>query len=382
MKIKQLSARKILNSRKEPAIEVAINKKFFASAPSGASTGANEVAAFPKKGISFAISSLNRSRELLSMNFEEFNDLASLDKYIPIWGGNTVIALQFALLKAMSEDNVWSFLNPNAKNLPIPVGNVIGGGKHTKELSTDIQEYLLIPQSKSFYENAFVNNRLHKDIGFMLKAKHMTDEGAWIPKMTDEEVFNFLHNLLETEHNTFGIKVKLGIDMAASSIWNGKAYAYRNFSKENRKMMLNKNKQIEYVNKLISGCGLHYVEDPLEENDFDGFAKIKKSTLVCGDDLVTTNLERLKEAVRKESVNCIIVKPNQIGSVTKTKEVVDFARKNDISMIISHRSGETMDATISHLAVAWDIPYIKCGIHGKERKAKLNELVKIEGEMA
>ncbi|MBU4241840.1 MAG: hypothetical protein KKF52_01275, partial [Nanoarchaeota archaeon] len=374
MKVKQIKARKILNSRNEPTIEVIVNKKYSAAAPSGASTGSTEVKAYAKN-LNDSIDFINKGG-LVGLKYEEFSDLSSLHTLLPKIGGNAVIALQFALLKAMSDNKVWKFLNPHAIKLPIPVGNVIGGGLHTKKLSTDIQEFLLIPRSKKFSENYYVNNYLHTKIGKMLNAKKMTDEGAWIPSMSNEEVFRFLFNFLKDKRNTLGMDVEFGLDMAATSFFKNNHYVYKNFSSEKAVCKFSKKEQIEYVNRLIKDYKLSYFEDPLHENDFDGFSKVNKKTLVCGDDLITTNLDRLKEAVENNSINCIIIKPNQIGSVVKTKEVVDYAHKHKIKTIISHRSGETMDTTIADLAVAWNIPYIKTGIYGKERKAKLLRLKK------
>lgn len=379
MKIKHIKAKIIANSRHKPAIEVIINKKYKASAPSGASTGSTEVKTF-QKSIDHAINFINTNEEFKGLKFEEFEDLEFFDKFISTMGGNPVIALQFAVLKAMSQNKIWKFLNPQAKKLPLPVGNVIGGGQHTDKLSNDIQEFLLIPKSKKFYDNAFVNSYIHKNIRTKINAKYKTDEGAWITPLSNIEVLKFLNDFLKPE-NTLGIKVDLGLDMAATSFFRGKNYFYKNFSKHVKKRKLDKKQQIKFVNEIVNDYKLKYVEDPLQENDFEGFSKISKKTLVCGDDLITTNLERLKKAKRQNSVNCIIIKPNQIGSIIKTKEVVDFAKKNNIKTIISHRSGETMDTTISHLAVAWEIPYLKCGIFGKERKAKLNEIINIEKEL-
>lgn len=381
MRIKHIFARMIANSRHKPAIEVIVNKKYRAAAPSGASTGSTEVAAFPKKGIKFAVEFVNNYNDFHTMRFDDFDDLELLDHLMPTVGGNTVIALQFAVLKAMSENKIWKFLNPKAKKLPIPVGNVIGGGAHTKRPSNDIQEYLLMPKGKSFFDNAFVNAFLHKKLKSKVKAKYITDEGAWITKLSNLEVLDLLHEYLKDKNNTLGVKVDLGLDMAATSFYKLKRYSYKNFSKTVKRRKLDRMQQVDFVNEIIQKYKLKYVEDPMEENDFKGFSKISKKTLVCGDDLVTTNMERLKKAIKFNSMNCMIIKPNQIGSIIKTKQVVDHAHKNGIKTIISHRSGETYDATISHLAVAWNIPYLKCGIYGKERKAKIDECIKIEKEM-
>jgi len=380
MKIKQIKARKILNSRNEATIEVIINKKYSAAAPSGASTGSTEVKAYAKS-LNFSIDFINKGT-LVGLTFEEFLDLSALHTLLPKIGGNAVIAIQFALLKAMSDNKIWKFLNPHAYKLPIPVGNVIGGGLHTKKASTDIQEFLLIPKAKKFSENYYVNNYLHTKIGKLLKAKKMTDEGAWIPSISNEEIFKFLFKLLKDKKNTLDIEVDFGVDMAATSFYKNNYYVYKNFSAEKASSKLRKKEQIDYVNRLIKDYKLSFFEDPLYENDFDGFSKVNKKTLVCGDDLVTTSLDRLKEAIKHNSINCVIIKPNQIGSVVKTKEVVDYAHKHKIKTIISHRSGETMDSTIADLAVAWNIPYIKTGIYGKERKAKLLRLKQIEQEIS
>jgi enolase len=381
MKIKSIKARTIPNSRHQPAIEIIINKKYKAAAPSGASMGSSEVKSFSEKGIEFAVDFVNKYKDFKWMNFEEFVDLEQLDEFIPIVGGNTVIALQFALLKAMSNNNIWKFLNPNAKTLPTPVGNVIGGGAHTKKASNDIQEFLLIPKGGSFYDKAFVNRHIHKKLKNVLNAKYMTDEGALITSLSNVEVLELLHEHLSDKKNTLGMKVDLGLDIAATEFFKDNKYHYKNFSKTLKKRNMDRKQQIDFVNDIIEKYKLKYVEDPLDENDFKGFSRISKKTLACGDDLITTNMERLKEAIKNNSVNCIIIKPNQIGSIIKTKEVVDFAHKNNIKTIISHRSGETYDATITDLAVAWHIPYLKCGIYGKERKAKLDRGVEIEKQM-
>jgi len=379
MIIKEVKARKILNSRKEAAIEVTINSKYSASAPSGASTGIHEVKAFAKD-VNDSCFYINHKSALKGMKFETFEDLEQIDSLLPKIGGNAVLAIQYAILREMSSNEVWKFLNPHSRSIPMPLGNVIGGGKHTKRHSTSIQEFLLMPRALSIRDNISVMRHVHEKAAKELKLKEMTDEGAWISSLSDTEVLEYLHKLLLNVENTQGIKVNFGIDMAASSFWDGKHYFYRNIVKD-KGAKLNTARQIEFVNKMVKDHFLCYVEDPLNEEDFDGFSKIKKTTLVCGDDLVTTNMERLKEAIKHKSINCMIIKPNQIGSIILTKKVVEFAKANEIVTVISHRSGETMDTMIADLAVAWEIPFIKTGIHGKERECKLQRLADIEGIM-
>lgn len=378
MIIKQLEANIIKNSRNEDAIEIIINKRYKASTPSGASTGTHEIKAFPRQGIKKVISFINKHKNIwIDKEFNNFNDLKHFEELIQDLGGNTVIALQLAVLKAMSNNKIYSFLNPKAKKLPTPLGNCIGGGSHTKLKSTDIQEFLLIPTAQTFEEKVKINKHIHKELRKKLKTNKLNDEGAIIPNLSTEETLDFLYNFLKDKNNTLGYKVSIGLDLAASEFYN-KTYNYKNFSKENKRLKLQMLEQISLMNEWIKTYKIAYLEDPLEQEDFKGFSKINKKTLVCGDDLTTTNLERLKIALKTKAINAIIIKPNQIGSLNKTKEVVDYAHKNKITTIISHRSGETLDASIAHLAVAWNIPYIKTGIYGKEREAKLKELIKIE----
>jgi len=378
MKVKEVEARLIKNSRGENAIEVAINKRYVASAPSGASTGKHEVQCFSKKGIKWVIEYINKNKkQLIGKRFEEFNDLEVVEEFSDL-GGNTVIALQFALLKAMSSNKIYSFLDPRAKVLPVPLGNCIGGGAHTKGKSTDIQEYLLIPKARTFRERMLANRHAYNAIKKKLKVRKVTDEGALVPNMSSVECLEFLKDFLDDKDNTLGYKVNFGLDVAASQFFKKDKYVYKNFSSEGRSKKFSREEQIDLINSWISEYSLKYVEDPLEEEDFKGFSKLDKRTLICGDDLVTTNLHRLKTALRLNSVNTIIVKPNQIGSLIETKRIVDFAKSENIDTVISHRSGETMDVSIAHLAVGWRMPYIKTGIFGKEREVKLKELLKIE----
>lgn len=382
MKINHIKARKVLNSRKQQTIEITINKKYSAAAPSGASTGEHEIEAYPKKGINFAVNFINHFKELKGLKIERFEDLEKVERILPIIKGNPMIALEFAILKAASKNKVWRFINPNADEVPMPLGNVIGGGAHIKgKAKPDIQEFLLLPKTRCFKDAKFANEYVHKKIGRKLKIKKLTDEGAWAPKLDTISILDLIKETVEKAESELGLKIGLGLDVAASEFFSGKKYKYVNYSKKILKKNLTAEEQVKFMEILIKKYKLNYVEDPFQENDFRSFETLKKRTLalVCGDDLTTTNLERLKKA--KKSINAVIIKPNQIGSLLKTKEAVDFAFENNIVPVISHRSGETIDATISHLAVAWGIPIIKCGIYGKERQAKLKELLKIEKEI-
>jgi len=381
MKLKKLVAREIADSNGNPTIEVTVNKKFSASCPSGSSVGKHEVPAFPPGGSPVAVSFLNKFENFGGLVFEGFEDLSQVESILPNVGANSVVALQVAILRAMSDGDVWRFLDPHARYLPIPLGNCVGGGSHTKFSSTDFQEFLLLPHAKSLGDAVFANNYVYNHVGKKLNAKQKSYEGAWSLYSDSGSVLQVLRESVDFAYDELGVKVDLGLDVAASRLWQGMMYNYKFFSKTTRARKLTRDEHSAFISDLVKEFDLKYVEDPLHEEDFDGFRNFLKfdKLLVCGDDLVCTNVDRLKKAVGK--INAVIVKPNQIGSLVKAKEVVDFAKENDITPVISHRSGETMDNWLSHLAVGWQIPIIKCGIFGKERVAKLKELKKIQEQL-
>ncbi len=388
MQIKKIEANIIKNSRNEDAIEVVINDKFKASAPSGASKGKYEVLPFPLNDVNKGREAIKNAKDLIGLEIKEFEDLNVVETILDpdLVGGDTTIAVEFAILKALSNNSIWQFLNSSASSLPIPLGNCIGGGKHFRGNGPDIQEFLLVPRGERFYNNALANNSIYSAVGKRLNINEKTDEGAFAPSITNIEVLDLLSNVIKENKTKFGFDISIGIDVASTSLVKDFNYVYKNYSTSYREKSFNQEEQISFISSLIRKYKLAYIEDPLYEEDFNGFSKLRKKyglaeTLICGDDLICTRVERLKNAIKKQSVNAVIIKPNQIGSLIKTKEAVDIAFQNKIIPVISHRSGETMDATVSHLAVAWNLPYIKCGIFGKERMAKINELINIEKEM-
>lgn len=422
MIVQELEAISVPDSRGEETIAVFVKTpkgRVNASAPSGKSRGKYEVQPFSSKGMRFSISFLNMiGKKLISsrMSFRDFGDLEKLEQLIrqfdksedfSLLGGNALFALESAMLKAMAIESgkeLWEFLNPDAKSLPRPLGNCIGGGLHAKTpVHSDMQEFLLSPKAGHFYDSYFINLQAYKE----LKKKLLENDKAWNGELTDEKamasslpteyVLTMIKEVSEKLRQKYGFEIDLGIDMAASTLFNGKEYVYKNLPKK-----LNPEKQLEYVSSLIKENGLFYVEDPFNEEDFESFSKLLKISkmlgskasghagnqkrfpsecMIAGDDLTATHVERLKKAIDMNSINAVIIKPNQNGSLLRTKEVVELAKKNSIVPVISHRSGETSDSTIADLAVAWDIPFIKAGILGKERLAKLNRLLKIEREL-
>ena len=393
MQIKKITSKKIKNSRGQETIKITVKSttgKGTASAPSGASKGKNEAKDFIdlKKTIKF----LKNNKELKEIQINNFEDLKQVEKIIDKnkHGANPIIALEYAILKSIKP--IWKIINEKTRKIPRPLGNIVGGGKHFKYNSPDIQEFLIYPIGVRSIEDAIkASTLIHNLTKIELKKLdknfnyETTDEGAWAPNLSNTEILDLLTQIVKKVADQVGFRIKIGIDVAASSFWNGKHYVYKNFSKEKKNKKLTKNQQIEFISGLIEKYKLHYVEDPLHEEDFSGFAelnkKFKNTCMITGDDLTVTNLVRLKKAIKNKSINSVIIKPNQIGSLIQTKEFIEEAKKNNFYLIISHRSGETMDASISHLAVGFEIPIIKCGIYGKERISKLDELRKIQKQI-
>jgi enolase len=396
MKIKKVIAKQVLDSRKEPTIQVIIKtgffKRFKTSAPEGKSKGEYEAKSYAKDlegDISFINSTniqelnniINKSGEKIS-SVEAFSILEDIEELVKNQiGANSLFALEASLLKMLAYENnkeLYEFLG-TGKKLPRPVGNAIGGGLHSKGIndkSPDFQEFLFIGNSKTIKECVEVNNLAYNLSGKHLESKKRNDEGAWETDKTNEEILDVM-NQIQQELKQKKKNIVIGLDVAASSFYKNMIYDYKN-----PPQTPNRTQQINYIKELINKYGIYYLEDPLEDNDFSGFSNlIGRGCFIVGDDLTTTNPERLKKAIKMRSINAIIVKPNQIGSLIKTKQVIDLAKENNIFTIMSHRSGETTDNTIADLAVAWGCDFIKTGIYGKVRTAKLKRLIKIEKKL-
>jgi enolase len=380
MKIEGVSAKAILDSRKEKTILVSIKTnigEFSASAPNGKSTGKYEAKSY-NKNLEEDIKKIKQLGEYFSDEFiEKFDDLRKVediaDKQI---GANSVFALESAILKALASEkkkDIWRLINPDASKLPRLVGNCIGGGKHSSsERKPDFQEFELIPNEKTLEKSFELNKKIKNELKVILKRKdnkfseQKNDEDAWMTSITDKEVLDILKDM----------KVPLGIDAASSGFYKRKNYNYLNpkFKRSNEE-------QFEYLNNLIKNFNLYYLEDPFDENDFESFAKLLKrfpERLIVGDDLTTTNLKRFEKAIKMKSINAIIVKPNQIGSLVEVKEVCELAKKNNIKIVFSHRSGETEETILADLAFGFQADFFKCGITGREREVKIKRLIEIE----
>lgn len=374
MFLKRVHARAIPDSRGEKTIEIQIGS-IKDSAPQGKSTGKYETPPF-HNSINWNIHFLNKAEFNLEIN--SFHDLKKIESFIKEkaklkdaknFGADALIALELVILRTLAKEQgkqLWQIINPNAKKMPVPVGNAIGGGLHSHNKDHPVfQEFLLIPKGKSFSENYQLMKSTHAKLKSLVRATKMNDEGAWETTLPEEQILEIL--------SKFSSKINLGIDVASSSFFHNGEYQYKN-------KILDTSAQIAYMNLLIKKYGLLYLEDPLDELDFKNFAKIhhNKYHLVVGDDLTATHISRLRKAVKDKSINAMIIKPNQNGSLLEVAEIIRFCKEKNIKTILSHRSGETMDTALSDLAVGFQADFIKCGIATKWREAKLKRLIEIE----
>ena len=375
MIIKEIKAEKIPDSRGEATIKITIDG-VAASSPSGKSKGKYETKPY-NTSLDFSIEEINH----LNFNFDinKFEDLKKVENFIckkykfrnaRQLGANVLFALESAILKALAKSKnkqLWQIVNPKAKKMPIPVGNAVGGGMHTKaKVHPVFQEFLLIPNEPTFKENVIAMKKVYEKLEAALNASEKNDEGAWQVPKNNKEVLDILVKLKGN--------LRIGLDVAASSFFRGDLYVY--ISK-----MLSRESQIIYMNNLVESYDIFYLEDPLQEEDFIGFSQIKKKHLVVGDDLTATQIPRLKEAIKHNSINAMIIKPNQNGSLLELKKVFDLCKANNIKTILSHRSGETMDASLADYAFAFQADFIKCGLSTAFREAKLRRMIEIESNL-
>ncbi|WEL23168.1 enolase C-terminal domain-like protein [Candidatus Nanohalovita haloferacivicina] len=361
MELRNIELRQIIDSRTKPTVEAEINNS-YGKAPSGASTGTHEAKCFVPDHLD-NIEKLIQKLEGRDLSQEEFDkELHNID------GTN-----DFSRLGASAIASSFAFKNAegfeNTENFPLPLSNVIGGGEHGG--NTSIQEFLVLPvNAKTFPEAIETNRKIYQELKerYASKIKGINDEGALITSMDDEATLRALKKVADK------YEARIGLDIAASEFYENEKYRMTSLGEVNTP-----EEQLEFVQMLIDEFELVYVEDPFDQEDFKMHAKLTRQNpevMICGDDLFTTNKERLQEGIDKDSCNSLIVKPNQIGTVTDARETVELAKEHDYTPVISHRSGETCDNTISDLALEWECPVIKAGI-ADIRIAKLNKLLRL-----
>jgi len=387
MIIKKVSAKKIKDSRGAYTIEVSVNGS-KASSPSGKSTGKYESKPY-RKNIDWDINFINNFSKELEIN--SFDDLKVLESFIKKkarlkdvkdFGANALFAFESAVLKALAKEEgkeLWQIVSEgvggSSKNFPYPVGNTVGGGLHSSGFKghPDFQEFLIIPFSDKFSVCVKAMKEFHKLVGKKIKSRKKNDEGAWNSSLGNEEVIDMFCVLKKKVENKYGIDIGVGLDVAASSFYNKGKYNYDG-------LKLDKKSHVDRISSLINKYGIYYIEDPLDEEDFEGFSLVKEnvSGMIVGDDLTVTSPKLLKKAIRKNSISALIVKPNQNGSLLEVREVFRIARDNGIKTIMSHRSGETLDDALSDYAFGFGADFMKAGVSTKWREAKLKRMIKIE----
>lgn len=399
MKITEAKLKIILDSRGKETLEAELISgavSVFASVPSGKSRGKHEIFVLepPKALEKFE----EIKKEILSRDFqsqEEFDEfLISLDgsQNKSNLGGNLILAfsLGFARLKSKIENNeVFEYIAQIANRksqitkLPHPIFNVINGGAHAKN-NLDFQEFQVIPQVEDFGLALGLGQEFYEKLGQLLEKKFgkekisLGDEAGYSgPFKANEEAIEIMADLITKQ----GYPLRIGLDAAANQFYKDGKYILEGKELSNDKLN-------DFYLRLIESYNILSIEDPFNEEDFDSFSVFtdnssKFKTLVIADDLTTTNSNRLEEAINKKSGNVILIKPNQIGTLTETLRVIELAYKNNWQAIISHRSGETMDDFIADLAVGVNSWGIKAGAPGRpERTVKYDRILKISKNFA
>lgn len=413
IKIKSVSARQILDSRGKPTIEVSLSSSGFkevSSVPSGASTGIHEALELrdgdPKyyAGLSVNKAVSNVNDEIAKNIIDKEFDQKGLDQFLieldgtpnkSRLGANAILGVSMAFAKATAKEeglDLYEYLAKLANNknyqFPVPMLNIINGGQHA-DSGLDIQEFMLGPIAfDSFKEKVRVGAEVIYALRKILKDKGYTisvgDEGGFAPKLgTNEEALDLMVKAIEKAGYTTD-QVKIGMDAAASSFYENGKY---NLRINGEQKSLTSEEMVAWYKELTEKYPIISIEDGLSEDDWEGFNLLTKTigdkVTIVGDDLLVTNISRIKIAIEKEAVNSVLIKLNQIGSVSETIEAITLAQKQGWSPFISHRSGETTDTFIADLAVGLGCPFIKSGslVRG-ERVCKYNRIMEMEDKLS
>lgn len=412
-KIQSILAREIFDSRGNPTIKTRVTLEDgsvgCSSVPSGASIGTSEAVElrdndtnrFDGKGVLKAVDNVNTliSKTILGM---ESLDQSAIDRAMIALdgtpnkanlGANSILSVSQAVVKASAaslkmtlSSYIRQFVNVDTQKIPIPIFNLIEGGKHANNL-LDFQELLVIPAStKSYTESLEIGVRVYQSLKKVITDKGLetlvADEGGFSPEIgNNHAALTFLKESIEASGVPFSLEVFIGLDVAANTLHDGKLY--RLIDKPNP---YSTQDLLNFYQELFSEFSLIYIEDPYSENDLDGWKKIYEAlgekTLIVGDDLTTTNPLKLAQALESKLIGGIIIKPNQIGTVTETIAVAEIAHIKNLKIIVSHRSGETEDTFIADFAVGIGADYAKFGAPARERMAKYNRLLDIEQDLA
>ena len=407
MKIKEIKAREILDSRGNPTVEVDVTLENGilgrASVPSGASTGVHEAlelrdndsARYLGKGVLKAVNNVNTiiREKIVGMDVENQKEIdyamISLDgtKGKNNLGANAILGVSLATLKAAalnSGKKLYEYVG-SEKLLPTPMMNILNGGAHADN-GLDFQEFMIIPSRNTIKERVRVGAEVFHNLKKVLKSKgyntNVGDEGGFAPNLkTNKEALDTIIEAIKLAGYVPGKDVNLALDVAASEFYNDGIYDIKG---ENKK--LTASELVEYYKNLVSEYPIISIEDGMAEDDYEGWTLLTKelgsNIQLVGDDLFVTNKELLEKGIELKMANAILLKVNQIGTVTETWETIDLARKNGYKTVISHRSGETEDTYIADLAVGLGLGQIKTGsLSRTDRMCKYNQLIRIEEEI-
>jgi len=417
-KIKKIYAYEIIDSRGYPTIEgkliLSNGVEVVTSIPAGTSIGKSEAlelrdkdqARFDGMGVTKAVSYIN---DLIGPKLVGVSPLKQEE--IDSWlikadgtnnkhklGGNTLLTISQLIVKAAAADlkvSLFRYINslyqsifkaPIAlERLPDPIFNIINGGKHANN-NLEFQEFQVIPSSSYSFTDAYkigveIYHELQKVLAYRNANISVGEEGGFAPNFpTNLDAIEILNETIVQKNLKVGMDVFLGLDVAASHFYKDGKYHIKD-----KPHPLKVDEYMEFILKLVTNYSILVLEDPLHEDDWQNWVKFNqnmpKNIYLVGDDIITTNKERLKRAIKEKACTTVLVKPNQIGTITETLEVIDLARKNNFNYIVSHRSGETNDSFIADFAVGVQADFVKFGASARgERLAKYNRLWQIERE--
>ena len=409
--IKSILARQIFDSRGNPTVEVDVflNNGIMgrAAVPSGASTGEYEAvelrdnkSSYMGKSVFTAIENVNKiiAPAIIGRNPNDFRlidsqliDLDGTDNKSNL-GANALLGVSMATVQAASKMNqldLYEYLhNGNEYIIPVPMMNIINGGSHADN-NVDIQEFMIYPNgAQSFSESMQMGTEIFHNLKKILRNKKLNtavgDEGGFAPDLkSNEEAIEIIISAIEKSNYQVGDHISIALDVAASELYNRETSKYE-LKSEN--LELNSDEMIEYYTSLCSKYPIISIEDGLDENDWSGWTKLttemKDGIQLVGDDLTVTNPKRLRRSIDESAMNAILIKLNQIGTVTETLDAIEIARKANFGTIISHSSGETEDTFISDFCVAVSSGQIKAGsLCRTDRIAKYNQLLRIEEKL-
>lgn len=407
MNIKKIHAREILDSRGNPTVECDVELengiKATASVPSGASTGSREALELrdndPKryhgKGVLKAVENINTTiaqalegKALVQTSIDSTLNALDGTEFKSNLGANATLAVSLACLKAAAKSEnkeLYEYVSGGKVTLPIPMMNIVNGGKHANN-DLDIQEFMIMPTVKTFKERlragSEIFHTLKKILNDMSCSTGVGDEGGFAPNLkNNEEALELIVKAIKESGYTPGVDVFIALDVASSEIYDANTNTYSIDGKK-----LNPTELTNYYISLIEKYPIVSIEDAFMEDDFESLAKltsiIGSKIMLVGDDYFVTNKKFLQKGIDNHAGNAILLKANQIGTVTEMVDTIVLAKKNNYKMIISHRSGETEDTFIADLAVGLCIPYIKTGSLSRgERIAKYNRLLRIEEKL-